>query len=79
MNKFKHAAAALAVLGVSSLAMAETSAADTAFTTFMSTLQTDITAKVTAMLPILGAIAGVALIIFLALYVYRKVKTFMGR
>lgn len=53
--------------------------ADAAFTTFMTDLKDGITSKVTEMLPILGGVAVVAMVIFLAMFVYRKVKSFVGR
>lgn len=80
MNKIKYCAFALSATALTLPALAQdTSAADTAFTTFMTELKTSITDKVVEALPILGGVATVALVVFIAMWGYRKIKTFMGR
>lgn len=81
LGKLKYYGSAAVCIALALPAMAQESAgtADAAFTTFMNDLKDGITSKVTEMLPILGGVAVVAMVIFLAMFVYRKVKSFVGR
>lgn len=80
MNKIKYCAFALAVTALTLPALAQdASGADAAFTTFMTELKTSITAKVVQALPILGGVATVALVVFIAMWGFRKIKAFMSR
>lgn len=74
----KKALVMLGVVGVSALSFAQ-EASGLNLTQFMGTLQTTTENQVTTMLPLLGEIATIGIVLFLALWAFRAVKRFLGR
>lgn len=64
--------------GVSALTFAQESTG-LDLNAFLGSLKTETEGQVESMLPILGEIATVGIVLFLALWAFRAVKRFLGR
>ena len=80
MKKLRNAMVIASVLALTFPAMAqESSGTDAAFTKFLADLKTDLSDKITEILPVLGGVAIVALSVFIAFWFYKKIRQWMGR
>lgn len=76
----KKALAMLGIVGVSAMSFAQEAAnASTELKTYMEGLEGDVTANINNILPVLGEIATIGIVVFLAFWAFRAVKRFLGR
>lgn len=73
----KKALAICSAFGLSALALAQ-DAAGLDLTTYMTTLTTETENQVETLLPLLGNVAVIGIVIFLAIWAFRMVKRFLA-
>lgn len=68
-------------VGVSALSFAQESSVDIQqnLTTYLNTLKGTTTSSVAGIMPILGEIATIGIVVFLAFWAFRAIKRFLGR